>query len=60
LTETNLNLGSFGAFTGQFTGMLTNATVSRSFYIGPTNDGLLTDLLGSTTTGSGSFAKERA
>lgn len=58
LTETDLNLGSFGSFTGQFTGILTNATAIRSFYIDPTNNGLLTDLLGSTTTGSGSFAKE--
>jgi hypothetical protein len=58
LTETNLNLGSFGAFTGNFTGMLTNATATRSFYIDPTNHGLMTDLLGSTTTATGSFAKD--
>ncbi len=58
LTETDLNLGSFGAFTAEFSGMLTNATATRSFYIDPTNSGLLTDLLGSTTTASGTFSRD--
>jgi hypothetical protein len=58
LTETDLTLGSFARFTGVFSGTLTNATATRSFYVDPTDSGLLTDLLGSTTTADGSFAKE--
>jgi len=54
LTETNLTLGSFTQFSGLFTDAIENATVTRSFYADPANDGLLTDLLGTTTTAGGS------
>ncbi|HET7880105.1 MAG TPA: hypothetical protein VFL55_04410 [Acetobacteraceae bacterium] len=55
LTETNLAGASTIPFSGLFTGTMTNATVSRSFYVDPTNAGLMTTLLGSTTTSGGSF-----
>jgi hypothetical protein len=42
-TEMDLDLGSFGAFAGRFTGIVSHATVTRSFYIDPTNSGTATD-----------------
>jgi hypothetical protein len=57
LTETNLTLGALARFDGVFTGTITNASVTRSFYLDPSNAGLLTNLLGSTTFGSGSFSQ---
>jgi hypothetical protein len=57
LTETDLTAGSFGAFSGDFSGTITNATATRSFYVDPTNSGLLTDLLGSTTAADETFTK---
>jgi hypothetical protein len=57
LTETDLTPSSFEAFSADFSGTITNATVTRSFYVDPTDNGLLTDLLGSTTTADGTFTK---
>jgi hypothetical protein len=57
LSETNLTLGAMARFEGAFTGTVTNASVTRSFYVDPTNAGLLTDLLGSTSAGGGSFSQ---
>jgi hypothetical protein len=53
VTETGLTLSSLTAtLFGDFTGSITNATVTRSIYLDTTNKGLATTLLGSTT-GSG-------
>jgi hypothetical protein len=60
VTETNLSAGSAANFVGAFTGTLTNMTVTRSIYLDPTNSGLETNLLGSTTGGTGSFASQRS
>lgn len=55
-TETNLTGGSGLNFSGLFTGQLSNLTATRSIFLDTTNAGLETTLLGSTTTGGGSFA----
>lgn len=56
VTETGLNEGASAGFIGAFTGQLTNGiTATRSIFLDTTNSGLETTLLGSTTTGTGSF-----
>jgi hypothetical protein len=57
LTETGLTANAPSTFLSTFTGQLTNATATRSFYIDPTNNGLLTTLLGSTLLGNETFAQ---
>jgi hypothetical protein len=57
LTETNLSLGTAASFTSLFSALISNATVTRSFYVDPLNNGALTTLLGSTTGTGGSFTK---
>ena len=58
VTETNLSLTSGSVFDliGAFTGQLLDLTATRSIYLDTTNAGLETTLLGSTTTGTGSFS----
>jgi hypothetical protein len=57
LTETNLSLGSGANFSGLFSATISNATVTRAFYVDPLNGTALTNLLGSTTGANGSFTK---
>jgi hypothetical protein len=58
LTETNLSLGHVAAnFNSLFSALISNASVTRSFYVDPLNGGLLTDLLGSTTAANASFTQ---
>ena len=57
VTETNLSLASAAVFTSEFTAAsLTNVTATRSFYLDPTNSGLESILLGSTTSSGGGNA----
>jgi hypothetical protein len=56
ITETGLNYASPAMFNGLFSGTITNATVVRSFYVDPTDSGLLTDLMGSTSLTNGAFS----
>ena len=62
ITETNLSLTSGALFNlvGTFTGQLLDLTATRSIYLDTTNAGLETTLLGSTTTGTGSFSSPRS
>jgi len=55
-TETNLTGGAGASFSGLFTGQLSGLTATRSIFLDTTNAGLETTLLGSTTSGGGSFA----
>jgi hypothetical protein len=57
LTETGLTADAPATFLSTFTGQLTNASATRSFYIDPTNNGLMTTLLGSTSLGNETFAQ---
>ena len=61
-TETNLSLTSGVLFDlmGTFTGQLLDLTATRSIYLDTTNAGLETTLLGSTTTGTGSFSSPQS
>ena len=56
VTETDLKTTSPLSFFGEFSATLTNATAIRSFYFDPTNSGLTTTLLGSTTSAGGTFS----
>ena len=58
LTETDLTLSSPAYFSSEFTGSIINANVTRSFYADPSNHGLLTDLLGSTSMENATFSKQ--
>ena len=53
-TETNLT--TYGVLSGIFTGLLSSLSATRSVYYDATNSGLTTTLLGSTTTGGGTFS----
>jgi hypothetical protein len=58
LTETNLSLvGAAANFNSLFSALISNASVTRSFYVDPLNGGLLTKLLGSTTAANASFTQ---
>lgn len=52
LTSPSASLSFFGAFTG----VLQNMTVTKSFYADATNSGLMTTLLGTTTSVDGTFS----
>ncbi len=56
VTETNLTASSVATLSGAFTGLINNASVTRSFYLDTTNSGLLSTLLGTTTTATGGFS----
>src|SRR6185437_4377132 len=57
VTETGLSLaGAQEIFGSTFTGVLSNITATRSFFLDPTNNGLETDSLGSVTGASGVFS----
>ena len=60
VTETGLTAIPPDTITGIFTGQISNADVTRSVYLDTTNAGLETTLLGSTTSGDGSFAVQQA
>jgi PEP-CTERM motif len=60
ITETDLTSGTAAMFSGLFSGSINNASVSRAFYLDPTNSGLLTDLLGSAVGASGTFSQSEA
>lgn len=53
-TETNLT--QVGLLAGAFTGLLTNATVSKAEYLDTTNQGLMTTLIGSTSIMNGTYS----
>jgi hypothetical protein len=57
LTESGLTASSLATFVSTFTGHITNASATRSFYVDPTNNGLLTTLLGSTSLGNETFSQ---
>jgi hypothetical protein len=56
VTETNLSAGSLASFFASFSGQISNASVTRSFYIDTANTGSNTTLLGTTTGTSGDFS----
>lgn len=60
VTETGLTAITPDTLTGMFTGQFNRASVTRSIYLDTTNSGLQTTLLGSTTTGDGSFAVQQS
>jgi hypothetical protein len=55
LTETNLAGSAVLSFLSTFSATLTNASVTRSFFLDSTNAGLETTALGSTTLADASF-----
>jgi hypothetical protein len=57
LTESGLTANSPATFVSIFTGHITNASATRSFYVDPTDNGLLTTLLGSTSLGNETFSQ---
>lgn len=57
ITETDLTSAFPFTISGAFSGLINNATVSRAFYLDPTNSGALTTLLGSTSSEGGSFSQ---
>jgi hypothetical protein len=57
LTESGLTASSLATFISTFTGHITNASATRSFYVDPTDNGLLTSLLGSTSLGNATFSQ---
>jgi len=60
VTETGLTAIPPDTISGLFTGQFTNAAVTRSVYLDTTNAGLETTLLGSTTSGGGSFSFQQS
>ncbi len=60
ITETDLSSAFPFTLYGAFTGPITNADVTRSFYLDSTNNGALTTLLGSTSSEDGTFAVNEA
>ncbi len=56
ITETGLTSISPSTIYGSFSGLISNATVSRSFYLDATDSGALSTLLGSTTSETGDFS----
>ncbi len=60
ITETDLSSAFPFTLYGAFTGQISDATVSRAFYVDPTNSGGLTTLLGSTSSTDGTFALNEA
>lgn len=57
LIQTDLSLpGATAEFSALFTGLITNAAVSRAFYIDTANTGAAATLLGATAVGNESFS----